>query len=175
LRDQVGIGEIESTNQTPYKKLELIIMAKQTKKTKKNQENTVQVENLPSDAAEPLLTNETTKPVNVPQTATGEELQKQEPPQESPKSQLSQEPPEEPLKETLELEPEQEAELRKNQCPRCKHKNSKRGFIFPGVRTVVAPVFYEGVQYQVVKIRTTKCEKCGQKFCLREYLPKIKK
>jgi hypothetical protein len=72
--------------------------------------------------------------------------------------------------ETLEPESVEASVLQKNQCPRCKHVNSERCFVFPGVNRVVAPGVYEGIQYQIVETRRTKCEKCGQVFCIKKYL-----
>jgi hypothetical protein len=71
---------------------------------------------------------------------------------------------------TLEPEPEQDAVLRTGQCPRCKHINSERAFIFPGVNRVVTPGVYEGVKYQIIETRRTKCEKCGQIYFIKKYL-----
>jgi hypothetical protein len=153
------------------------------KKTKANKKTAENAENTTSDVTETLLTETPVEPVNVPQIETGEVLQKQEPekvpPEPDPEPGTDPEPDTDPELDTdpeptAEPEPEVEAVLQTGQCPRCKNINKNKNAVFPGVRTVVAPVFYEGVQYQVVRIRTTKCEKCGQKFCLREYLPKIK-
>jgi hypothetical protein len=183
-------------------------MAKKAKK----QETAVQAENVLSNAAESLLTQESTDPSNAPQIESGEELQKPEPEKESeltekseielpatekpetesPADQRDETEPEtesppdqrdetEPLQEslpsldqpqpeTLEPEPEDDAVLRIGQCPRCKHINSKRAFIFPGVNRVAAPGVYEGVKYQIVETRRTKCEKCGQVFFIKKYL-----
>jgi phage FluMu protein Com len=120
-------------------------------KTEANPNTASQPETTPSDATATLLTKDTVEPETAPQNETGGELQKQE-------------------TETLEPEPENEAVLHKKQCPRCKHINSERGFIFPGLNRVVAPGVYEGVKYQIVETRRTKCEKCGQIFFIKKYL-----
>jgi hypothetical protein len=156
-------------------------MAKKTKKTTVVEKTTEQTEKPHSDATETLLTQEPPEGTNAPQNATGEELQKQEPfpvpetvpvPAPSPLSPESQSSLDQtkPKQETLDPEPEDDAALQIGQCPRCKHVNSERGFIFPGLKRVVAPGVYNGVKYQIVETRRTKCEKCGQVFFIKKYL-----
>jgi hypothetical protein len=144
-------------------------MSKQTQKTKKKQETAVQAENNRSDATETLLIQEPTEASNAPQTVSGEELQKPEPveaqPELSPEPLLSPEP-----QLSLEPEPVQESVLHKNQCPRCKHVNSGRGFVFPGVNRVSSQGVWNGTPYQIVETRRTKCEKCGQLFFIKRYI-----
>jgi hypothetical protein len=115
---------------------------------------------------QPELSQELTEASNAPQTASGEELQKPEPVQAQPE--LSQESLSSQL--SLESEPVQEAVLHKNQCPRCKHVNSGRGFVFPGVNRVSSQGVWNGQPYQIVETRRTKCEQCGQVFFIKKYL-----
>ncbi|MDR2754653.1 MAG: hypothetical protein LBC20_03010 [Planctomycetaceae bacterium] len=170
-------------------------MSKQTKKTKKNQETAVQAENRQSGATETLLTQEPTEPLNVPQTATCEELQKDCPPITQMDAESETSPPitqmdaesetsplitqmdaenetetETEILETLEPEPVEEAVLQSRQCPRCQHVNSERGFVFPGVNRVSASGVWNGTPYQIVETRRTKCEKCGQVYFIKKYL-----
>jgi hypothetical protein len=136
-------------------------MAKKTKKTTEKETIAVQVEKSRFEETEPILTQESIDLVNVPQIESGEELQKLE---------TENVPEQEPSEKVLDSEPENDAVLKAGQCPRCKHINSNRAFIFPGVNRVTAPGVYEGVKYQIVETRRTKCEKCGQLFFIKKYL-----